>query len=279
MSSTGEADTPAELTLIIGGPGSGKSTYLVQLFGRLQEGSSVFSLVDAPESLGPVRDGLNRLAQGLPVRHTSTGAELVQELKTVRNDGAEVRVSIPDYPGEAVDELVARRRVPSRWRDLAVESARWLLFIRVEQMPELPGLPAREVSPTRSPDLRRELPMDIRLVELLQILRHERQRHKPSASEMPDLTIVLSCWDEITDKPDGVAPVSILHERVPLMHSYAEANWEPAHLSVVGLSAQGLSLDESNPNARFIDLGPESMGILVRQDGMVTGDLTELLAR
>ena len=279
MNATSNPALATELSLIIGGPDSGKSTFLVQLFGRLQNGSSALCLVGAPESLGPVRDGLARLSQGLPVRHTSAGTEVIQDLTTMRADGGILQVSIPDYPGEIVDELVGHRRIPPQWRDLTLESARWMLFVRIEQMPALPGLPAREETEPQIPEQPRELPMDIRLVELLQILRHERRRHMSSGSAMPDLTIVLSCWDEITDRSTGVAPTKILAKRMPLLHSYAETNWQQGAFRIVGLSAQGCPLDDGNPDPQFIDCGPESMGYLVREDGSETADLSELLAR
>lgn len=267
-----------ELALLIGGPDSGKSTFLVQLYGRLRQGSSALSLASAPESLVPVRDGLARLSKGLPVRHTSAGVEAAQELTTKRQDGTTLRLSIPDYPGEAVDELVDTRHVSLHWHNLAVQSTRWNLFVRIERMASLPGLPEREEAPPAGTGRFGELPLDIRLVELLQILCHERQRSASVDTAPPDLTVVLSCWDEIPDRPDGVTPAMILQQRVPLLHSFVATNWEPSRHHVVGLSAQGRPLAEDEPDTEFIDLGPESMGYLVRDDGFETEDLSELLA-
>ena len=266
-----------EHALLIGGPDSGKSTFLVQLYGRLRHGSGALSLASAPESLGPVRDGLARLSEGFPVRHTSAGSEIAQELTTKRRDGTTLRLSIPDYPGEAVDELVDARRVSPRWCNLAVQSTNWNLFVRVERMVSLPGLPAREEATPAEAGRAGELPLDIRLVELLQILRHERQRATPANTHPPDLTVVLSCWDEIPDRPEVVAPAVILQQRVPLLHSFVATNWGPSRHQVVGLSAQGRPLAGDKPDTEFIDLGPESMGYLVRPDGSKTEDLSELL--
>ena len=266
-----------ELALLVGGPDSGKSTFLVQLYGRLRHGSNALSLAGAPESLGPVHDGLERLSMGLPVRHTSAGVEVAQELSTRRQDGTMLRLSIPDYPGEAVDELVDTRHVSPHWHNLAVQSTSWNLFVRIERMTSLPGLPQSEEAASADAGRSSGLPLDIRLVELLQILCHERQRRASADTAPPDLTVVLSCWDEIPDRPDGVTPTSILQQRAPLLHSFVTTNWQPSRHRMVGLSAQGRPLAEDEPDTEFIDLGPESMGYLIRDDGSQTGDLSELL--
>lgn len=278
MTSASRPIASTELSLLVGGPSSGKTTFLVQLYGRLLHRTSTLSLADSPESLAPVRDGLTRLSQGLPVRHTSARVEVVQELAARRQDGTILRLSIPDYPGEVVDELVDNRHVSPHWRDLVTRSTRWNLFVRIEQMVGLPGLPEREDAAPEAVGASRELPLDIRLVELLQVLRHERQRHAAGKTIPPDLTVVLSCWDEIPDRSSGVSPATVLRQRMPLLYSYIAGNWEPSRHHVVGLSAQGRTLAENEPDPEFIDRGPESMGYLIRGDGSETDDLSELLA-
>ncbi|MDE0268653.1 MAG: hypothetical protein OXI96_06415 [Acidimicrobiaceae bacterium] len=277
MTTVSRAASSTELVLLVGGPDSGKSTFLVQLYGRLRHGLSTLSLVGAPESLAAVHDGLDRLSQGLPVRHTSAGVKVIQELTMRRQDGEMLRLSIPDYPGEAIDELVNTRNISPHWRDLVVRSTRWNLFIRVERMSSLPSLPEFEEPMSEATAKSRGLPLDIRLVELLQILRHERQRHMLTDAFPPDLTVVLSCWDEISDITDGVIPVMILKQRMPLFYSYVAGNWEPSRHHVMGLSAQGRTLADDKPDPEFVDHGPESMGYLIRSNGSKTGDLSELL--
>ena len=267
-----------ELALLIGGPASGKSTFLVQLYGRLQQRTSTLSLADAPESLAPVRDGLDRLSQGLPVRHTSAKVDGIQELTARRQGGQILQLSIPDYPGEVVDELVDNRHISPDWRDLVTRSTNWNLFVRIERMAGLPSLPEREDVSPEATSTSRELPLDIRLIELLQLLCHEHQRHSSENTIPPNLTVVLSCWDEIPDNSDGVAPAMVLKQRMPLLHSYVTSNWEPSRHHVVGLSAQGRTLAENEPDSEFIDRGPESMGYFIRVDGSETEDLSELLA-
>ena len=265
------------LTLVLGGFGTGKTTLLVQLFGRMQSADNRLRVVSAPASLTPVRDGLASLAQGRPVSHTPSGVEVTQELIAETSDGDRIEISIPDYAGETLDAVVEDRRVPEWWRAHCAESSRWLLLVRVERMEEIPDFVSDDSQlPGPSEDSTTQLPLDMRLVELLQILSHDHQR-LAAVRVRPSLTVVLSCWDEITTGSPGRVPAQVLAERMPLLSAFLETNWVSAGSAVFGLSAQGRALDESAPDAEFVDRGPERMGYLIRPDGSQTDDLTELL--
>ena len=268
---------PSGLTLVLGGFGTGKTTLLVQLFGRMQSTDSRLRVVSAPTSLAPVRDGLASLAQGRPVSHTPTGVEAIQELSAETSDGDRIEISIPDYAGETLDAVVENRRVPEWWRAHCVASSRWLLMIRVERMEEIPDFASADSQLAGSSEnSTTQLPLDMGLVELLQILSHERQRLAPDTVR-PSLTVVLSCWDEIMGGSPGRVPVQVLAERMPLLTAFLETNWVSAGSAVFGLSAQGRALVESEPDEEFVDRGPERMGYLICPDGSQTDDLTELL--
>lgn len=265
------------LTLVLGGFDTGKTTLLVQLFGRMQSADSRLRVVGAPESLAPMRDGLARLAQGRPVSHTPSGADAIQKLNAETSSGDRLEVSIPDYAGETLDAIVENRMVPESWLSRCVESSRWLLMVRLDRMEEIPDFASADSQLAKRPkDPDARLPLDMRLVELLQILLHERQRlaaSHPSAS----LGVVLSCWDEIKPDPSNRIPTEVLAERMPLLSAFVESNWPSVGSAVFGLSSQGRSLDENEPDEEFVDRGPEHMGYLICPDGSQTSDLTELL--
>lgn len=268
---------PGKLTLVLGGFGTGKTTLLVQMFGRMQFDDSHLRVVSAPESLTPVREGLASLAQGRPVSHTPSGVEVIQELSAETFDGNRINIAIPDYAGEALDAVVDNRRVPEWWRAHCTESSRWLLLIRVERMEDIPDFASADSQLTASSEnATATLPLDMRLVELLQILSHERHR-LAAHTERPSLAIALSCWDEITPDASGRIPAEVLAERMPLLSAFLETNWDGASSAVFGLSAQGRKLVDDQPDEEFVDQGPEQMGYLIRPDGLRTDDLTELL--
>ena len=268
---------PSNLTLVLGGFGAGKTTLLVQLFGRMQSAHSQLRVVSAPASLTPVREGLASLAQGRPVSHTPSGVEVIQELSAEALDGNRIDIAIPDYAGEALDAVVDNRRVPEWWRAHCTESSRWLLLIRVERMEYIPDFASADSQLTASSEnSTATLPLDMRLVELLQILSHERQRLAANTGR-PSLAVALSCWDEITPDSSDRVPARVLAERMPLLSAFLETNWDGAGSAVFGLSAQGRKLVDDEPDGEFVDRGPEQMGYLIRPDGSQTEDLTELL--
>ena len=268
---------PSNLTLILGGHGTGKTTLLVQLFGRMLSADSQLRVVSAPESLTPVKEGLASLAQGRPVSHTPSGEEVIQELSAETRDSNRINIAIPDYAGEALDAVVDGRRIPEWWRSHCTESSRWLLLTRVQRMEDIPDFASADSQLTASSEnTNTTLPLDMRLVELLQILSHERQR-LAAHTERPSLAIALSCWDEITPDPSGRFPAEVLAERMPLLSAFLETNWDDAASAVFGLSAQGRKLVADKPDEEFVDQGPEQMGYLIRPDGTGTDDLTELL--
>ena len=235
--------------LMLGGANAGKSTFLVQLYGRMAARMGRLVTPSAPADLRPISDGLQRLASGIPLEHTRTSAEhVMQHLPALTDDGRIVDFDIPEYAGETLDDLVRSHRVPERWRPLIEESDQWLLFVRLEQFAQLPELLNRPIgepeavppgtalssgekagvaAPSHSSagsDADEEvaspvvadadLPLDMRLVELLQMLLHERGARPRGGVSKPFLSVLLSCWDELRI-PDGCRPADVADSTHP----------------------------------------------------------------
>ena len=298
--------------LMLGGPNTGKSTFLVQLYGRMAARVGRLVTRSAPADLTPISDGLQRLASGIPLEHTRTSAEhLVQHLPAAMDDGRLVDFNIPDYAGETLDDLVKSHRIPDHWRLLIKESDQWLLFVRLEQFAELPELlspPIEEAEavPSSVPpsaggqaaaagpsghagatsDGRGEvvssvvgdvgLPLDMRLVELLQMLLHERGARPRGRLSEPFLSVLLSCWDELS-LPDQSSPACVAAERIPLLWSYVCSAWHEDAVEFLGLSSQGRSLTTGAPDEEFVDTAPQHHGYLVTGAGDRDPDLTRIV--
>lgn len=295
--------------LMLGGPNTGKSTFLVQLYGRIDSQSGRLVARGAPADLTPIKGGLERLASGLSLEHTRPATQqVVQHLPAATSDGEEVDFDIPEYAGETLDELVRRHRIPERWRSLISQSNQWLLFVRLEQFAELPELltkpigeqeagPANTLGSAHSdtdddpeeirpepdvgddsatiatPNNQIDLPLDMRLVELLQMALHARAAKPRGAVTHPALTVVLSCWDECGVEK-GDRPEDIASARIPLLHRYVWATWRPEALEFLGLSSQGCHLQADTPDETFVDNTPARQGYLVTEDGKHERDLT-----
>ncbi len=266
--------------LVLGDADAGKTTFLVQLHGRVKAGRGKLTSRAAPESLSAIEAGLQRLQQGLSIRHTAQGTDVTLVLRAVAHNGAAVDILVPDYAGEDLRRVVRERRVPDRWRDLGNSAGRWLLLIRLSRHASLPDVLTRPIGeiaraahddPPGDPTA---LPVDLWAVELLQALLYARRREMTTQS-IPRLTLVLSCWDELSDVAD-LTPVDLARNRLALLDSYCRATFGLRY-DVVGLSSQGRDLDEDTPAEDFLDQGPQEMGWMVTRNGEVDSDLTRLI--
>lgn len=277
------SDAQGMQVLVLGGPSVGKSTFLMQLFGRVASGECGLSLRAAPDSLTTINDGWKRLQQGLPTAHTPHGTDSVQTLPAADIDGRHLDVQVPEYAGEDLERVWEAHRLSGRWEKLARESDHWVVLVRLSQHPDIPDLisrPVGEIASVAAMPLdgadNQALPIDMLTVELLQILQHARGQADMSNERPLRVTLTLSCWDEL-GLDAGARPGSVASQRLALVDSYCRAVWGSRY-RVLGLSSQGRALMENEPADDFIDYGPQKMGWLVDEDGSQNPDLTMLLA-
>lgn len=273
-------DSASRHVLFVGGPNAGKTTYLVQLYARMQAQECRLRLRRPPSDLSLVSQSLQRLSQGRPLRHTSEQVRETLTLPVIDRSGVSRDIKLPDYGGEALRTIVTRRRVPNHWRELINRTGHWLLFIRLEQMPQIPDiltkaigeLAMESVGDKRDNDAVSRLPYDLWMIELLQIMVHTRENARFHRRD-PQLTVVLTCWDELRN-PEDFKPSEYFGKRLPLLRSYIEATWVSDARRVLGLSSQGKELSESEKDEEIIDKGLTNVGYVVREDGSRDGDLT-----
>lgn len=275
--------------LMVGLSGTGKTTFLAQLYGRMRAGEGSLRLREAPGDISSIRDAYDRLAKGLAVEHTTSAASaLPLALPAETPDGGTVDISMPDYAGESLDRLIAVRRSFDGWADLLKSARAWLLFVRLERFPELPELLSKSAgelieerrhgSRAQSSAAARwaspsDLPLDMKLVELLQVLLHERVGRPRSNGNMPSLTVLLSCWDEL-DAPESEPPAEQARARIPLLYHYVTSTWPMSNLRFLGVSAQGQQLSSDRADSDYAEETPVAHGYLVDVDGSRTSDLS-----
>jgi len=274
--------TPGRTVLVLGGAAAGKTTFLVQLHGRVSAGTSALRAREAAASLAPIEAAYRRLQQGKAVGHTAQGTDVTLAVPAVDAAGRAVDILVPDYAGEDLFRVVVERTIPRRWRDAAAESDEWLLLIRLTKHAILPDILTRPIGElaweavVEPPDGPLALPSDMAAVELLQALLYARGQDERGSRDLPRLTLVLSCWDELHDVAEGTEPGDVTAERIALLDSFCRATWGPRY-RVMGLSAQGCALDDAEPAEEFLDNGPERMGWIVTADGSIDPDLTLLV--
>jgi hypothetical protein len=109
-----------------------------------------------------------------------------------------------------------------------------------------------------------------RLVEMLQLLLHVSGFGFAHPLARPRLAVMLTCFDEVT--PSEHTPREVLANRLPLLMSFIDANWQPGSASVWGWSSLGRLLTLESSDDEFIDGGPELQGWVVPPGGSARSD-------
>ncbi len=199
---------------------------------------------------------------------------------TIRLEDKLVELLCPEYGGEQIDKVLNTREVDSAWKEAIINSDNWLYFIRLTSVNH--ALDASKVVLTPDHLKPKEDPKEAEyvisdqsaLIELLQIFLHSKDHDSHFKNKNLKLTIVLTCWDELeTNK----TPREILAERLPLFLNFIETNWVGDRIKILGLSAQGFSLNTPENIEKYQLDGPEEYGYVVKEDGSQTPDITELV--
>jgi hypothetical protein len=167
--------------LLLGGADTGKTTLLVQLYGRIISGNSHLKPRGTAASLTAIEHAYRRLQQGLAVEHTAHGTDVVQVLPGTDRAGGDLDVVVSDYAGEDLRRTIDDRNISPRWREQASTSDHWVLLIRLAKHPQLHDILTRPIGELAwravqtpadiGPDA---LPVDMWAVELLQALLYAR---------------------------------------------------------------------------------------------------------
>lgn len=279
--------------LVLGAHESGKTTFVVQLLGRVQRvAQGRLRARSAPSSLTPYKAALERVEEGRAPDHTETSLFADTPLPLFHDEAGPVDLVWPEYAGETLQGMVASRQIPQSWLDRVQGSDVWLLFVRLSTTSIPADVISRRILPVQ--DGEEEVPADSEesialsgqatLVELLQMLLHLRGAAVAPRVHRPVLGVLLSCFDEVEGRADpeveqngeqgGRRPEAILRERLPLLASFVDSVWDPDSRVILGVAALGRPLLRDEPDLDFILQGPERQGYVVLPDGREHPDLT-----
>lgn len=269
--------TPNNNILIIGSPKSGKTTFLAQLYGRMQSKKGNIRLARAPQNIIGIIKAYERLADGMEAETTPATENLEIKVPIIWDEN-ELELTFKDYGGEQVSKIVNLLEYDKTWQARAKDNDRWILFIRPGEIfhhYDLTITGYAKIDSAREGDgVHNEMSHQYTFIELIQALLHARGAGIKNGLRTPKLVIALTCWDELgTDKK----PREILQEKLPLFHQFVETNWDGASYKVLGLSPQEFRLDNKEAKAKYLDELPESFGYLVDEQGSQDRDLTKLV--
>lgn len=266
--------------LIIGGPNTGKTHFGIQLYERINSRQFEFKIdpKNRPSDLSIFEDGLKNIYNGLRAAHTETGANRSIELIITDEKNSEVKLAFPDYAGEQITSIVYNRKVNDLWHDYIENSTSWVLFIRLNELTPLEDIVNKGIPSAEEIQKRKSHPPPVKIseaafyVELLQTLSYIKGLPTFSRIGKPNLTVVLSCWDEL-GLPKNQVPSTLLRARLPMLFDFVNNNWQKESLSIIGLASTGKSLTDE-PDDDFIEKGPIEFGYYIDIKGDSKRDLT-----
>lgn len=269
--------------LIIGGPNTGKTHFGIQLYERINSRQFEFKIdpQNRPSDLSIFEDGLKNIYNGKRAAHTEASANRSIELKITDEKNSKVKLAFPDYAGEQITSIVDNRKVNDLWQDYIENSTSWVLFIRLNELTTLEDIVNKGIPSAEEIQKRNSQPPPVKIseaafyVELIQTLAYIKGLSTFSLIVEPNLTVVLSCWDEL-DLPEDQAPSALLQERLPMLFDFLNNNWQNESLSVIGLSSTEKSLTDE-PDDDFMDKEPINFGYFVDKRGSRNKDLTSLI--
>jgi len=263
--------------LIIGPPNSSKTTFLTQLYGRIQAKKGCIKLSKNPTNIIGIKNAYNRLADGLETEATpaSINAEVKIPVKWKEN---ELELTFKDYGGEQVRDITKLLEYDKTWESRAKENDRWILFIRPGQIYHhydlsITGYADIDKSKVKEGS-HNELSHQYNFIELIQALLHARGTGIKTAISTPKLVIVMTCWDELNTTS---SPLEILVEKLPLFYNFITTLWKKDSFTILGAAPQEFRLDNTAAKDRYLDELPESFGYIVLENGQIDKDLTRLI--
>ena len=272
---------PPGSVLLVGGPSTGKTTFVLQLYGRLRRDLGALRLRASPDSHAHLEKAMERLNEGLEVEHTSTDVYEELRLPLKMPDGAAKDLVWPDYGGEQVKAMMDDRRISSEWESRVLSAEGWLIFLRPDRVGD-PGdithRPMEELLRSDAPRPTASVPWSdqARIIELLQLLLFARRSDLQDRVTQPTIGVVLSCWDELKIA-EGRRPDDVLGERMPLLADFLAANWIPDARFCFGLSSTERPLSKTKADEDYVLYGPEKFGFVIDLEGKRSADLSLLL--
>ena len=240
--------------LLVGLPGSGKTTFVAALWhviaSRSVDDALALQVLDAPV------EHLNELsARWLSFQEanrTSSDAEEISTIRTEPRDGeSTIEIVVPDLAGESIQRSLTERRWPKDFSAFVRGSTGVLLFVHPwkvfphSAITDAIDIAGEEPLPSSEADTANEsavndwssekVPTQVELVDLLQLLCEH------IGNERFRLAVIVSAWDLVVDQ--GL-PSGWVAKELPLLDQFLMSAQSRLDSRVYGVSAQGGRLPE-----------------------------------
>lgn len=266
--------------LIIGGPNSGKTHFGGQLYLRFRCDEYNYKILTPPEDLTIFQEVVDCLYDGRSAERTNFESYKNLSIEIIDHKENTIAISFPDYGGEQIRQIINSRQINELWQSQVESSNNWMLFIRLDGVPEIEDIVNRPLP--EKVEMKNKVSTSFKMsdnafyVELLQMLLYSKSVSAKQNIELPKLMIILSCWDLLKTKE---IPSEILKKRLPLFYQYIASLWDKNSLQIIGLSSTEKTLNNEKSDDAYLNSTPEKFGYIVLPDGKKDKDLTLLISR
>lgn len=239
--------------LMVGLPGTGKTTFLAALWHVLCDPANMLYLKELPLETEYINGICDKWINCEPLERTIQGSHNIIHMKV--NDRAShktMELIFPDLSGETFREQLNHRQWKKNYEQLVLQAAGLFLFIHPsaiidsqligeadkllgELIPEEPIVANEYVTKTSDAATQwdiEEMGTQVKLVELLQL---HIDYIRPN--QMPRVVIIVSAWDLVENQYRS--PEEFVKRRLPLLDQYLLSNSDLVPSTLFGISAQG----------------------------------------
>lgn len=248
--------------VVLGGPDSGKSNYIVRLWTALREKKGELVEAEQPTNLEFVLEAADHLFQGQFIQRSEQTEDRRDFEVTVgsRVNGTRAKIVVPDISGELWRRAVTDLDVsPELLEDMRAASGA-LLFLREgsdQNVQPLDWITAKKYLSKVKVETDVGMPTQVMLCELIRFLEQTLAR-RPDGGR-PRLAVVVSAWDLVGTDVFKKGPVSYLEAEYPMLAGRLD-DLTALDVQVFGLSVVGGNLDDANFSKKFLETGIDGSG-------------------
>lgn len=254
--------------VVLGGPDSGKSNYIVRLWTALREKKGELVEAVQPTDISFVLEAADHLFQGQFIQRSEQTEDRRDFEVTVasRANGKQAKIVVPDISGELWRKAVADLDVsPDLMEDMRSASGA-LLFLREgsdQNVQPLDWITAKKYLAKVKVANDKGTPTQVMLCELIRFLELTLTRRVDGGK--PRLAVVLSAWDLVGADVFEKGPVAYLEQEYPMLAGRLD-DLATLDVQVFGLSVVGGNLDEAKFKEAFLKKGIDGQGWVVSRE-------------